>query len=214
MFFGSKTLTHQHQVTLNNWFGNPTALWSCVFSTASNGDFQSNVWKVCQRHRPLFTIIQTTTSHTFGCFTWDSWENAPDVSGSRVQASKRSVFSSTMQSTKDEAYSSSHSNELRSFVFLLQSPTRSDPIMFPATVGSGLRRERGACVSYGLREGGPPDIFIANGCSSNDQSYTSLGKGFDNGTEAEFVLSGEKHFGVASMEIFALTDTHQSTSLV
>eukprot|EP00055_Hartaetosiga_balthica_P016853 m.108532 g.108532 ORF g.108532 m.108532 type:complete len:908 (-) comp9191_c1_seq6:119-2842(-) len=204
LFFGSKTLTYEHQVTLNKWFGMPSALWSCVFSTANHGDFQSNVWKVCQRHRPLYTIIQTTTSHTFGCFTWDSWESAPDMSGSGVEVSKQARSGS----------SSRFSSALKSFVFLLQSPSTSQPIKFPANPGSGLRRERGACVSYGMQEGGPADVFITNGCSSNDQSFTCLGKGFDNGSYNESILSGEKNFGVAAMEIFALTDTKQSMSLV
>jgi hypothetical protein len=62
--------------------------------------------------------------------------------------------------------------------------------------------------SYGPTFGNGHDLYIANGCNGNANSYTNLGTSYVNNTNipGTQVFTGQQYFTVKEIEVFALTD--------
>jgi hypothetical protein len=61
--------------------------------------------------------------------------------------------------------------------------------------------------SYGPTFGNNKDIYVADNCTANNNSYTYLGGGYvnDTGITGTTVFTGEQYFTVKEIEVFTIT---------
>jgi hypothetical protein len=123
------------------------------------------------------TLIETTKGFQFGGFTPLVWDS---TGGSKSDSSQQS------------------------FVFTLKNAGNIEPRKFK--ISSGLNAILGGS-SYGPTFGNGYDIYVADNCNANTNSYTNLGYTYvnDTGITGNAVFTGEEYFTVKEIEVFSIT---------
>jgi hypothetical protein len=136
----------------------------------------------CDGHPNTITFISDIAENVFGGFTPSEWEGGT----SKIVKTKASPGS---------------------FLFSIKNP-QNCPGMFP------LKEEQEdfaiACAAeYGPVFGyGPPDIFVADNCNQNGNSYTrAFGTNYKNATGIDkYFMTGTEKFKVFEIEVFEIKD--------
>jgi hypothetical protein len=94
-------------------------------------------------------------------------------------------------------------NSQQSFLFSLKDSRNTDPRSFPLVISPNAIY---CYSSYGPIFGGNLDIYVANVCNENTNSYANLGHTYrnDTGLNGTEVFAGEHNFKVMDIEIFSI----------
>jgi hypothetical protein len=152
--------------------------WTLLYRGNDHGFSSSTFHSKCDGKSNTITIVLTTDGFILGGFTPIAW----DSSGSwKADTSGQS------------------------FLFSVKNPHNRDFCRF------GLQNQQQAILchsSNGPTFGGGYDLYIANDCNGNANSYTNLGNGYVNNTNIPRtqVFTGQGNFTVKEIEVFTLTD--------
>jgi hypothetical protein len=154
-----------------------TKTWRLLYRGTRDGFGSSNFHSKCDQQSNTVTIILTTAGYIFGGFTPIAWDSS--------------------NAFKDD-------NTGQSFVFSLKNPRNPEPKIFPLSDASKAIR----CYSgYGPTFGSNYDIYVADNCDQNTNSYTYLGGSYtnDTGIDGKQVFTGTYGFRVKEIEVFTVS---------
>jgi hypothetical protein len=150
-----------------------------LYRGSRDGFSSSDFHKKCDGQSDTITIIQTTKDFIFGGYTPLSWD-----------------------STSGYKADSSH----RSFIFTITNPHNFGPCKFALKPD---RSQYAICCSssHGPRFGGGCTIYMCTNFTASNGNYTNLYDYVnDTGLGNTNVFTGEQHFTVKGIEVFALTE--------
>jgi hypothetical protein len=150
--------------------------WTLLYRGSQDGFGVANFHSKCDGYSNTVTVILTTKGFIFGGFTLIGWHLKSEWKAD---------------------------NSKQSFVFSIKNARNGDPKSFPFTNSS----QAIYCnSSYGPTFGNGFDIYVANNCNENTNSYTNLGTDYrnDTGLNGTEVFTGEQHFQVKEIEVFTI----------
>jgi hypothetical protein len=154
-----------------------TKTWQLLYRGTRDGFAASTFHAKCDEQSNTLTIILTTAGYVFGGFTPIAWD------------------SSSSYKPDDTG---------KSFLFSLTNPRNSEPKIFPIS-----RASHSICcsASCGPRFGSGYDIYVADRCNENTNSYTNVGHSYknDTGIANDQIFTGERGFQVKEIEVFAIS---------
>jgi hypothetical protein len=92
LFQGSSIISHDEQIMLNNWIGNPFQKWTMCYSKTTNGALSETFHDLCNNRGPSVTIIKLDNGFIFGGYNDYSW-----TSNSTYNTGNGFIFSITNQ---------------------------------------------------------------------------------------------------------------------
>jgi hypothetical protein len=152
--------------------------WTLLYRGSRDGFAASNFHGKCDNRRNTLTVILTTKGAIMGGFTPLAW-SSPSTGSYQVD------------------------NTGKAFVFTLKNALNIPPRKFALSnqsYGISCRQDHGPTF------GGGHDIYVANECNGNTSNYTNFGHSYanDTGRDGKQVLTGEYHFTVKEIEVFAI----------
>jgi hypothetical protein len=153
-------------------------VWKLLYHGSRDGFRASNFHGKCDNESNTLTLIETTKGFIFGGFTPLVWD-------------------STTNGYKSD-------NSQKSFLFTLKNAGNIQPRTFKlSNVSNAIYCHSVYCLAFGCGH----DIYVADNCNANTNSYTNLGGGYvnDTGITGTTVFTGEQRFMVKDIEVFTIT---------
>lgn len=153
-------------------------VWKLVYRGSEHGFRGVDFHGKCDRQSNTVTLILTTTGCIFGGFTPVSWDSS-------------------------NVYKPDPTNE--SFLFRIKDSRNNDALRFPILNPSFAIH---CGPSYGPTFGNAHDLYVADCCNQNTNSYTNLGTAYtnDTGINGKEVFTGDYNFKVQEIEIFSMSE--------
>jgi hypothetical protein len=157
-----------------------------LYRGSRDGFSADQFYAKCRGQRNTLTIIKTHEGWVFGGYTPVAWEVPKRQPGFSV---------------KDPS--------LRSFLFTLNNPQRTQPMKFPLKAdpaANALLASPFFGPSFGGIGAGNCDIRLSDKCNCNSTSYTALGSSYANttGCDGSTFLAGARNFTVSDVEVFMI----------
>lgn len=155
----------------------PPGNWRLLYMGSRDGFGGRNFHSLCDDRGPTVLVVKTTSGWLFGGYSDVSWS-------SRFKRGK---------------YASSQT----CFLYSLVGPQAADtpPTKFPVLQPAyAINNHPGNGPIFGSGA----DLYISNDCSSNNDSYSQLGRSYGDPSCLPHHLAGEQYFMVEDYEIFGL----------
>ncbi|KPM05892.1 hypothetical protein QR98_0043640 [Sarcoptes scabiei] len=166
-----------YEKILNNWYGFDQAFWKLQFRASDHQFSAKSFHQHCDGYGPTIVLILSTKGYLSGGFSDAKWSSGNNGRG-RYAASDRS------------------------FLFRLHcSGQRFSPKKFP------IKKKNfalGHSPNAGPVFGGGADLYLADQCNLNEESYSNLPHSYDGLDADNQSLFGSSEFKVIDYEVFCL----------